>query len=198
MRRLTSGMWLPVPAQIRWELNGNWDVANFPGFGGSIRRYRDLQRQPAHQPTPRRSTNIVSASKTVIATLNFTNTTSRHLAHVTQIPSGVTLTVSGANLTVGDLAWDLMTPSRDLGSDERWRNVGTQRKSHHTLIGNTGSTRRWAARTSAQILDLSALTNFIFTSRAPPDDHTVGTGNRSEPPILEYWQPPVISLPPQI
>src|SRR6185312_7569282 len=85
------------PGANSWNANGNWDVANFPGFGGSL---TDVATFGATGTSANATTvnNVVSVN-TTIATLNFTNTTAGTW-HVTQIPAGVTLTISGAT-TVG-------------------------------------------------------------------------------------------------
>src|SRR4051812_26884817 len=61
------------PGANNWNVDGNWNVANFPGFGGSL---TDIATFGATGTSANSTTvnNVVSAN-TTIATLNFTNTT---------------------------------------------------------------------------------------------------------------------------
>ena len=153
-----------TPAANSWNVDGNWDVANFPGFGGSI---TDVATFGATGTSANSTTinNVVSAN-TTIATLNFTNTTSGAW-HVTQIPSGSTLTVSGVT-TVG-----FGTAANILVTSVAMTGGGTLALNGNLTIGNNGS----SSADQGTVLDLSGLTNFIYN--ASGGNITLSTGNRS-------------------
>jgi fibronectin-binding autotransporter adhesin len=109
--------------------------------------------------------NIVDAN-TTINTLRFTNSVNGQW-HVTEIPGGVTLTVS-SNLTVGGLSGD------GLVSQVAMTGGGTLAVNGTSLtIGNNGS----GSSDSGTTLDLSGLSNFVYA--VPTGTLTMGTGNRS-------------------
>lgn len=108
--------------------------------------------------------NVVDTT-TTISTLRYTNATSGQW-HVTEIPSGVTLTVS-SNLTVGDLTGDsLNTLAAFTGGGSLLVNGAS------LSIGNLGS-----SSVSPGTLDLSALSNFVYS--VPTGTISMGNGNRS-------------------
>ena len=109
--------------------------------------------------------NVVDANTTV-NTLQFTNTTSGQW-HVTEIPAGVTLTVS-SNMTVGGLTLSGLQTSVAMTGG------GTLSVGGNALnVGNNGT----GGIDSGTALDLSGLSNFVYN--APGGTLALGIGNRS-------------------
>lgn len=114
--------------------------------------------------------NIVDANAT-INTLQFTNTTSGQY-HVTEIPAGVTLTVS-SNMTVGGLTLS------GLQTDVAMTGGGTLNVGGNSLsVGNNGT----GGIDSGTVLDLSGLSNFVYN--VPGGTLALGIGNRSTANLL--------------
>lgn len=108
--------------------------------------------------------NVVSINTTVTA-LNFTNTTAATW-HVTQIPAGMTLTVTNLTVGFGAAANGLVTSAAVL-------DAGTLQVNGNLTIGNNGS----SSADTGTILDLSGLSNFVYT--AASGTIALSTGNRS-------------------
>ena len=153
---------VPTPGANNWNVNANWspstgipgpaDTAMFGPFGTS--------------PNATTINNVVSVS-TFVTTLQFTNYYTAGQFHVTQIPANTTLTVSGT-LTVGGITTNNATYAAMV-------NAGTLLVTGIALnVGNNGGN----AFSSGTILDLSGLSNFVYSSSSG----TVGigtAGNRS-------------------
>jgi fibronectin-binding autotransporter adhesin len=153
-----------TPAANNWNVSGNWDVANFPGFGGSL---TDIAIFGAVGTSSASNVvNNVVPANTTIATLNYTNTTAATW-HVTQIPTGVTLTVSGAT-TVG-----FSQPVNGLVTLAAVNGAGTLALNGNLTVGNNGS----SSADNGTTLDLSGLSTFLYN--APAANITSSTGNRS-------------------
>jgi fibronectin-binding autotransporter adhesin len=145
-----SYLWnVASPAPNNWNVNANWlpatgnpgpgDTAIFSDFGAG---------SDAFNPN-----NVVSVN-TSVSSLLYTNVTSGTW-HVTQIPSGVTLTVSGA-VTVGGQAGGGVT-SAAMNGGGTFLVIGT---SNFFTLGNTTS----SGNATPGTLDLSGLTTFVFSS----------------------------------
>src|SRR5262245_36042840 len=87
----TTFVWnVPSPGANNWNINANWSPnTGNPGVGDTA-----LFGATGFSSDPNTINNVVSVN-TTIAALSFTNNATGTW-HVTQIPSGVTLTVSGA------------------------------------------------------------------------------------------------------
>ena len=107
--------------------------------------------------------NALTANTTVTG-LQYTNTTAATW-HVTQIPAGVTLTVTGTTVVGGATANGLTTSAAFV-------DAGTLVLSGSLNIGNNGS----SSADQHTILDLSGLTNFVYNSSSAIN---LGIGNRS-------------------
>lgn len=148
-----------VNLNTNWSDALNWQLPGAPGaadnviFGNAGVAFDSLTVD-----------NIVDAD-TTINTLQFTNTTSGQY-HVTQIPAGVTLTVS-SNMTVGGLTLG------SIETDVAMTGGGTLSLGGNTFnIGNNGT-----GGLDHSILDFSGLSNFVYN--APGGTLALGIGNRS-------------------
>src|SRR5262249_29202193 len=114
-----------TPGANNWNVNGNWNVANFPGSADTA-----VFSATGIAPNATTINNVVSADTTVTSLL-YTNVVSGQW-HVTQIPSGVTLTVT--NLTVGFLTNDGLVTSVAMTDAGTLRVFGTSMN-----VGDCGS-----------------------------------------------------------
>jgi fibronectin-binding autotransporter adhesin len=143
-----------------WNVNANWLPAT--GNPGSADSATFGNLGTAGNATT--VNNIVSVNTTVAA-LSYTNMTSATW-HVTQIPAGVTLTVSGATVVGGGTLSGQVTSAA-------LTDAGTLALNGNLTVGNNGS----AGADTGTILDLSALTNFVYVANA--GTIALASGNRS-------------------
>lgn len=136
------------PGANNWNVNGNWN----PGTGNPGAADTALFGLTGTAADTLTINNVVSANTTVNA-LQFTNTTAGAY-HVTQIPSGVTLTVAN-NYTVGGIG-----NVDGLRTSSIFNGAGTLLVTAPTfIIGNNGLTTA-----SYGTNDLSALSNFVYNA----------------------------------
>lgn len=145
-----------------WNVNGNWNGANYPGFADTA---DTAVFGNVGFATSETVNNEVSVNTTVSA-LSYTNATSGNW-FVTDIPADVTLTVT--NLTVGGNS----AGSGTLVTDAGLTDAGTLVVNGSLTIGN----EQTASSGSGATLDLSGLNNFVYNNAA--GTITLSTGNRS-------------------
>jgi autotransporter-associated beta strand protein len=140
-----------------WATAGNWNPSGPPGTADSV-IFGDTD------PVADAFTvnNIVGANKT-IAALSYTNSLSGTW-HVTQIASGVTLTVSGAVIIGGGTGAGLNTSAAMTGGGTFLVTGST----NFLTLGNTTS----SGSATPGTLDLSGLTTFVFNAT----NGTIGIG----------------------
>jgi len=143
-----------------WSDRVNWQLPGAPGALDNV-----IFNSTAVVFDPLTIDNVVDAS-TTINTLRFTNSTSGQW-HVTEIPDGITLTVS-SNLIVGGLSQDGLVTSAAMTGGGTLTVGGTA-----LTIGDAGT----GVIDSGSILDLSGLSNFVYS--APAGTIAMGSGNRS-------------------
>ena len=159
--RAATYLWnVATPGADNWNVNANWspatgnpgpaDTAVFGAIGTS---------------SGATTVNNVVSVNTTNSALSYTNTTSGQW-HVTDIPAGVTLTVT--NLTVG-----FGTAVNGLVTSVAMVDAGALRVNGSLTVGNNGS----SSADTGTILDLSGLTNFIYSASA--GTITLSTGARS-------------------
>jgi len=139
-----------APGANNWNVSGNWSPNGVAGVADT-----NVFGNVGLTNGPTTPNNVVSATVT-ISTLSYTNfNTAGTSNHVTQIPSGVTLTVS-SNLNVSGLgAVDAQLTSVAMVD------AGTLAVNAVTLnVANNGS----AASSALATLDLSGLTNFVYNN----------------------------------
>ncbi len=136
------------PGANNWNVNANWTPAGSPGAADTA-TFSDIGAGGDSFTV----NNVVSVSTTV-ASLLYTNGTSGNW-HVTQIPSDVTLTVSG-NVTIGGNTGGGVTTAAMTGGG-RFLVTGT---SNVFTLGNTTA----SGNSTPGTLDLSGLTTFIFNA----------------------------------
>jgi len=161
VRAATTYLWnVATPGANNWNVNANWspatgnpgatDTAVFGAIGTSAGAT---------------TVNSVVSVNITNAALSYTNITSGQW-HVTDIPAGITLTVT--NLTVG-----FGTAINSLVTSAAMVDAGTLRVNGNLTVGNNGS----SSADTGTILDLSGLTNFIYNASA--GTITLATGARS-------------------
>ena len=148
------------PGANNWNVNANWTPST--GSPGAADTATFGATGTASGSTA--INNVVSVSTTVTA-LNFTNTDIATW-HVTQIPTGVSLTVT--NLTVG-----FGTAVNGLVISVAMMDAGTLQVNGSLTVGNNGST----SADTGTMLDLSGLSNFVYS--ASSGTIALSTGNRS-------------------
>jgi autotransporter-associated beta strand protein len=158
----TSFLWSQAtPGPNNWNVNANWTPSTGnPGPGDTA--IFGLTGTVSDNLTVN---NVVSVNNS-INTLQFTNT-GAGVWHVSQIPSGVTLTVTN-NMTVGGLT------TATAASLAAMSGGGTLLVTGNTLQVGQGNL---AAALSGNTLDLSGLSNFVYG--ASSGTISVGSGNRS-------------------
>lgn len=109
--------------------------------------------------------NNALTANTTVAGLQYTNTTSGAW-HVTQIPAGTTLTVTGPTIIGG-------ATNNGLLSSVAFVDAGTLSLAGNLTVGNNGS----SSADQNTLLDLSGLTNFVYNNSG--GTITIGFGNRS-------------------
>jgi len=149
-----------TPGANNWNVSGNWNIAGNPGASDNA-----VFAITGTSPDAITVNNIVSVN-TAITALSYTNNTAGTW-HVTQIPTGVTLTTSGT-VTVGggnDPAGNAWTTSVAMTGN------GTYVATGNTFtIGNNAASGNIAPGT----LDLSGLDNFVYI--ASGGTISIGTG----------------------
>ena len=140
-----------------WATAGNWNPSGPPGTADSV-TFDDTDTVADAINV----NNIVGANKT-IAALSYTNSLSGTW-HVTQIPPGVTLTVSGSVIIGGGTGAGLNTSAAMTGGGT-FLVTGT---TNFLTLGNTTS----SGSATPGTLDLSGLTTFVFNAT----NGTVGIG----------------------
>jgi len=153
------------PGANNWNVNGNWlPATGNPGVADTA-----LFGVTGTSPDSVTVNNVFSVSTNITA-LSYTNNTAATW-HVTQIPAGITLTVSGA-VTVGggnDAGSGAWTTSVAMTGNGTFVATGTP-----FTIGNNAA----AGSISPGTLDLSALDNFVYN--ASGGTISIGTlGSRS-------------------
>jgi hypothetical protein len=144
-----------------WNDNANW----LPNTGNPASADTAIFGATGTVNSSATINNVVTVN-TLVAILNFTNTTSGQW-HVTQIPSGITLTV-GTSMTVGfGTAVDGLVTSAAMNDAGTLLVTGTP-----LTIGNSGTT----STPTDSILDLSGLSNFVYNNST--GTIVVGTGSR--------------------
>lgn len=155
-----TALWIGNPgvtATTNWSDSANWSgasgaLANDVKFGGT-----------GAAGAAGTVTSLVDANQHP-STLAFTNASSQF--HTVFIPSGVGLTNDGA-LTVGGQAVNSYVTVVNMAGGGTFVQLGS------ATIGNNGS----SSLDSGTTLDLSALSNFVFSSAS--GSLTLGSGNRS-------------------
>ncbi len=145
----TTFLWNVVsPGANNWNVNANWT----PSTGNPGATDTAIFGTTGTSGASTVVNNVVTVNTTVAA-LTFTNNTGGAW-HVTQIPSGVTLTVT--NFTAGGLVVDGITTSAAMVDG------GTLLVTGNFTNANTGT----AASSSSSTLDLSGLSNFVYSASA--------------------------------
>lgn len=142
-----------TPGANNWNVNANW----LPNTGNPGATDTAVFGATGTAGDALTVNNVVSVNTTA-SVLNFTNTTAANW-HVTQIPSGVTLTLS--NLNVGYSAATGVSPATG------GQNTSVAMFDGGTLLvlGNLSAANGAAATPVPQAnLDLSGLTNFVFNN----------------------------------
>jgi autotransporter-associated beta strand protein len=144
----TTNVWnVATPGANPWSTGGNWSPAGPPGSADTA--LFGVTGTSANSTTVN---NVVDANTTITG-LSYTNTTSGTW-HVTQIPSGITLTVSNT-VNVGGTT-NLSTTAAMTGG-------GTFLATGNTFaVGNNAPSSGSCSAT----LDLSALSNFVYNASA--------------------------------
>ncbi|HAO80412.1 MAG TPA: hypothetical protein DCQ92_15880, partial [Verrucomicrobia subdivision 3 bacterium] len=156
----TTNVWnVATTGANPWSTGGNWSPAGPPGSADTA-----LFGVIGTSASSTTVNNVVDANTTITG-LSYTNTTSGTW-HVTQIPSGTTLTVSGNVVVGGNTANSLVTSAA-------MTDAGTFVVNGNLTIGNNGS----SSADQGTILDLSTLSNFVYN--ASSGTITMSTGNRS-------------------
>jgi len=133
-----------------WSTGGNWTPSGPPGSADTVTFGNIGTTNNATGPD-----NVVSVN-TTITTLNYTNAyTTGTSNHVTQIPSGVTLTVSGNVSINGQGSVDALTTVAAMTDAGTFVVNGTTFN-----VANNGS----AASSALATLDLSGLSNFVYNA----------------------------------
>ncbi len=160
----------PASGQTVWSggggVNKNWSAtANW--YSGATPSASDTALFGVDATVGNATTiNNTVDTTTTIAALNYTNSVSGTW-HVTEIPSGVVLSVSGGMTVGGGTANGLVTSAALVGG-------GTFEVSGSPLnVGNNGS----SSLDQNTILDMSGLSNFVYN--AAVGTVATGTGNRS-------------------
>lgn len=169
----TTYTWnVATAAANNWNVNGNWDGANYPGFGGSTTD-NAIFGQIGTSSSASIVNNIVSVDTTVAA-LSYTNAGSSAY-NVTQIPTGVTLTVSGSFTNGG-----LIGVSTGFSTSNSMTGGGTFLVTGTNLrIGNNNTT----GGTASSLLDLSGLSNFVYNSSGG----TINLGNQGSRSVSSLY-----------
>jgi hypothetical protein len=160
----SSVTWVGVDNQTattNWSDRLNWALPGAPGAGDNV-IFGDGSSTVSSEATVN---NFVNSTFT-IGTLAYNQITSGAW-HVTQIPAGSTLTVTGAMVVGGATSTDGAKTAVGM------MDAGTLVLKNSLTIGNNGNT----AADSGTILDLSGLSNFVFN--ASSGSITLGNGARS-------------------
>ena len=163
----TTFVWnVSTPGANNWNVNANW----LPGTGNPAAGDTALFGVTGTSGAANAVNNVVSVN-TTIATLTFTNSSSGAW-HVSQIPSGVTLNVTGTTTVSGGGSVNgLVTLAAMV-------DAGTLALNGNLTIGNNGS----SSIDSGTTLDLSGLSNFVYN--AASGTIAMGTGARSAAAFL--------------
>jgi autotransporter-associated beta strand protein len=133
-----------------WNVGGNWNVANYPGFGASA---TDTATFGATGTAASETVNNEVSVNTTLGALNYTNTASGAW-HVTDIPAGVALTVNGPTIIGGYTVNSLST------------SVGFVDAGTLVLNGNLSFGVAGTSGNDTSTLDLSSLSNFVCNAGA--------------------------------
>ncbi len=162
VRGATSYYWnVASPGANNWNVNANW----LPATGNPTTGDTAVFGSTGTVPDSLTVNNVVSVN-TTLATIQFTNQANVNW-HVGQIPSGVTLTVT-TSLLVGNLT------TATGPTVAAYYGGGTLLVTGNTLQVGQGNT---PAAVNGNTLDLSGLTNFVYSANAGTIN--VGSGNRS-------------------
>jgi fibronectin-binding autotransporter adhesin len=148
-----------VSATTNWSDTANWNPTGTPGSADTALFGVDGTVSDAL------TVNSALTANTTVTGLSYTNNTSGAW-HVTQIPAGVTLNVTGPMIVGGSTNNGLVT-------DAAFVDAGTLSLAGNLTVGNNGGTSAATGTT----LDLSGLTNFVYNNSGG----TIGIslGNRS-------------------
>ena len=150
--RAASYLWnVASPGANSWNVNANWSPVGIPGAADTA-LFGDLGVSPDAVTV----NNVVGASAMVTA-LNYTNVAVSSW-NVTQIPAGVTLSVS--NLNVG-LTAATGGNAPGLTTSAAVFDAGTLSVSGNLTVGNGSSA---SGSDGSATLDLSGLSNFVFNA----------------------------------
>ena len=158
------------PGANNWDVNANW----LPNTGNPGAADTAIFGLTGTSPDAFTVNNVVSVNTTVAA-LSYTNN-GAGLWHVTQIPAGVTLTVSGATVMGGWSSAGAVTPTSVALYD-----AGTLSLNGNLSMGNSGSAN------TISTVDFSGLSNFVCN--AASGTVWAGIGNRS----LVAWKLATVS-----
>jgi fibronectin-binding autotransporter adhesin len=147
----TTYIWnVASPGVNNWNVNGNWNVANYPGFGGST---TDAATFGSVGTAASETVDNEVSVNTTIGALNYTNTASGNW-HVTDIPAGVTLTVNGPTVIGGYTV-------NSLATDVGFTDAGTLALNGNLTVGDAGTSAN-----EANTLDFSSLSNLVVNAGA--------------------------------
>ena len=163
-----------TPAANNWNVNGNWNAAGFPGNADTA-----IFNATGSSANATTVNNVVSVDTTV-ASLAYTNIVN-NTWHVTQIPSGVTLTVT--NLVVGYLTNDTAVALVAMTGGGTLQVFGANM--------NVGACGADALPPATSQFDVSGLNNFIYL--APTWTNSLGIGHPLERELQPCWRQRLIS-----
>jgi len=143
----TTYLWnVATPGVNNWNVPGNWNVPNYPGFGGSTADTAVFGATGTSASST--SLNNEVSVNTTLAALNYTNTGSGAW-HVTDIAAGVTL--KATNVTMGGVSGNFIT-------DVAMLDAGTFVINGNWSIGNLPSANQIC------VVDLSGLSNLVYNA----------------------------------
>lgn len=165
---LISGLPFLAQAQTQWDAGGapDLDWSNFDNWNTNASpAAQDVVFPNANKTTQNVPNNVVDTNFT-IRSLNYTNTgTGASDWHVTEIGTGVTLTVNNASaptnsLVVGGMSGGVGDRLTTLARIEGTGSLLIDQSGANVLIGNTGANSGVAANQGYATLDLSGLSSF--------------------------------------
>lgn len=157
----SSFLWnVASPGANNWNVNANW----LPATGNPGAADTAIFGATGTSPDAVTINNVVSVNTTVAA-LTYTNTTAANW-HVTQIPSGITLTVSGATTLGG------VYNVNSLANLVSMVDAGTLALNGNLTAGVNGN-----SSVDTSTVDFSGLSNFVYSTIS--GNITLGAGARS-------------------